>query len=265
MAKRKRMTATQRERALLQQQVRRMESRGYRISGDLKAKISIGKYQTLHSLRRNKYDKLYSGASAEIDGKIVGGHEYRKIQRSKFAQKAAETRRQVRLARAVYKKSPSKEELERDLYGETKEESRRKELELEQQRREQEEWERRRREQDVRDKQRAADIKQGDIIYKNVNALIDKFPMREGSNILKDGFKSEIKNYGEDNVLAAMANVPMNVIAEAQDIIYYTRTKEAMHSAIVAFFEAIKSTIISMKEAQEIGDYMDETTDMSAP
>lgn len=265
MAKRKRMTATQRERALLQQQVRRMESRGYRISDEIKAKIASGKYQTLHSLRRNKYAKLYSGASAEVDGKIVGGQEYRKIQRSESAQKAAETRRQERLARADFKEAPSKEELERELYGETKEESRQRELELEQQRREQAEWERRRREQDARDRRRAADISQGETMYQNIVDLVEKFPMRKGANILSRGLQSEISKYGRDNVLAAMANAPGDLVDAAQNIIYYTEGAEALHGAIVSFFEAITSTIISQQEAQEIGDYMDEITDMSAP
>ena len=59
MAKRTKLTATQKLRKLVQQQVRRMEQRGYRVDTSLKEKIKTGKYQTLKSIQKNKYKKLY--------------------------------------------------------------------------------------------------------------------------------------------------------------------------------------------------------------
>ena len=88
MAKRK-PTKTQQLRKLVQQQVRRMESRGYRIDDAVKEKIKSGKYQTLQSLRRNRYEKLYSSASAEIDSKIVSGTKKRSYERKEAARRAA--------------------------------------------------------------------------------------------------------------------------------------------------------------------------------
>ena len=93
MAKRK-PVKTQHERKLVQQQIRRMEERGYRIPAEVKQKIKIGKYQTLHSYHRDDYKKLYSVATGEIEGKIVLGTEYRAYERKIATEKAAETRKQ---------------------------------------------------------------------------------------------------------------------------------------------------------------------------
>lgn len=115
MAKRK-PTKTQQLRKLVQQQVRRMESRGYRIDDAVKEKIKSGKYQTLQSLRKNRYEKLYSSASAEIDSKIVSGQQKRKYERSETARKAARTRR-VRRDIPVEWKTADKDKLIDELYG----------------------------------------------------------------------------------------------------------------------------------------------------
>ena len=53
MAKRK-LTPAQKLRSLVQQQVRRMEKRGYRIDSALKEKIKTGKYQTLKSIKKRR-------------------------------------------------------------------------------------------------------------------------------------------------------------------------------------------------------------------
>lgn len=225
MAKRK-ITKTQRERALVQQQVRRMESRGYRIDDSVKQKIKSGNYQALHALRKNKYAKLYNQSSSEIDGKIAGGSEKRRYERRQSALKSAETVRK---------------------------------------RREQEEWERRRRRQDSIDARRAYDIEQGEIMYKNITDIVDKFPMRKGTNVLSRGLQSEINKYGKDKVMAGMANAPINIVQLAQEIAFYSDGADGLHDAIVAFFDSITGAIMSAEEAQDIGDYMDEITDMSEP
>ena len=93
MAKRTRLTATQKLRKLVQQQVRRMEHRGYRVDTSLKEKIKTGKYQTLKSIQKNKYKKLYESSSSEIEGKIVSGEEKRSYERSESAKRSAVTRK----------------------------------------------------------------------------------------------------------------------------------------------------------------------------
>lgn len=92
---RKRQTATQKLRSLVRQQVRRMEKRGYTVSDDIKQKIGTAKYQTLKSLQKGKYEKLYKQSEVQVEGKTYKGTEYRTIERKRTARKAAETRKNI--------------------------------------------------------------------------------------------------------------------------------------------------------------------------
>ena len=230
MAKRK-MTATQKLRRLVQQQVRRMEKSGYRVDTGVKEQIKTGKYQTLKSLQRNKYQKLYGSSSGEIDGEVVSGSQKRAFERSESARRSAETRRERR---------------RRTQTGETSEGS----------------WEQRRREQDERDRRDAEKYDEGRIAYAQINDLIDQYPT-PGSRMLRNALRSEISKYGERNVLQAMGQAPESFIATAQQIIYYEEESSAIHSALVSFIEVITGTILSNEESREIGETMDEMTDMS--
>ena len=84
----KRLSATERLRSNIKRTIRSMEKRGYRISEELKGKVQTGKYQTLKSIHRNKYSKLYSEATADINGKIVSGTEKRQFERKESARKS---------------------------------------------------------------------------------------------------------------------------------------------------------------------------------
>lgn len=229
MAKRK-MTATQKLRRLVQQQVRRMEKRGYRVEPEVKEKIKTGKYQTLKSIQKSKYQKLYRSSSSEVDGKIVSGEQKRIIERSESARKAAETRRQRRRLQ---------QSIERDARD----------------------WERRRREQDERDRRDAESYDEGRIAYSQINELIEQYPT-PGSRMLSNALRSEIGKYGERSVLQAMGQAPETFIAMAQQIIYYEEESSAIHSALVSFIEIITGTILNTEESKEIGETLDEMTDM---
>ena len=285
MAKRK-PTATQRLRKLLQQQVRRMENRGYRINPELKEKIKNGKYQTLQSIRRNKYAKLYEGSSAEIDTDIVSGSRYRQYERKVSAQKGAETRREnikrkraERKAREAtdrtiddtsgYDETERTEEDERsyqrwkerrsqDYYDDEDYESDREEQHSAY---EQQEWEETRAKQDEIDMTYANAIDEGKVMYRNILDLMEKFP-REGRYLLYQGLESEIRQYGLDMVMAGMASAPMDVVQEAQNIIFYTGDKESTHRALVNFFDSITGTIRTFQDSMGIGAVMDQMTDM---
>lgn len=287
MAKRK-PTATQRLRKLVQQQVRRMENRGYRIDTELKEKIKTGKYQTLQSIRKNKYAKLYEGSSAEIDTNIVSGRRYRQYERKVSAEKGAETRRVnterkrvERKAREAYERGYREAE-DRALddvsgYDETEwtDADERSYQEWKERRsqdyyndedyesdwEEQHEWEETRARQDEADAQIAQDINQGEIMYRNVQDLIDKFP-REGSNILQNALASEINKYGLDLVMAGMAQAPIDVVEEARKIVHYNGTKENIHRSITNLFDAITGTIRTIQESKVLGEAMDRMTDM---
>lgn len=295
MAKRK-PTATQRLRKLVQQQVRRMENRGYRIDTELKEKIKTGKYQTLQSIRKNKYAKLYEGSSAEIDTNIVSGKRFRQYERKVSAEKAVQTRRQNRTKKwkeEAYK-SPIRESAEEralreseheDVSGYDEEEwtdadeeayqswKRRNqdyyndedyELDWEEQHREpeQQEWEETRAKQDEADLTLANAIDEGQVMYRNILDLMEKFP-REGRNLLYQGLESEIRQYGLDMVMAGMAYAPMDVVQEAQNIIFYTGDKDSTHRALVNFFDNITGTIRTIQDSTGIGAVLDQMTDMS--
>ena len=140
MAKRTRLTATQKLRKLVQQQVRRMEQRGYRVDTSLKEKIKTGKYQTLKSIQKNKYKKLYESSSSEIEGKIVSGEKKLSYERSESAKRSAVTRKLKREQREHDKR------VFQEAYDRAERQRRERELA------EEEEWERKRRERDEKER-----------------------------------------------------------------------------------------------------------------
>lgn len=246
MAKRTKLTATQKLRKLVQQQVRRMEQRGYRVDTSLKEKIKTGKYQTLKSIQKNKYKKLYESSSSEIEGKIVSGEQKRSYERSESARKAAATRRSRRAQQVDYSGYDETEWTEAD------ERSYRDE-----------EWERKRRERDRKERRLAELYDEGRIAYDNIYDLIGEYPT-PGSKMLSNALRSEISKYGEEKVIQAMGTAPSTFIETAQTIIYYEEESSAIHSALVSFIEVITGVIVNGELAQDIGETMDEMTDMGS-
>lgn len=248
MAKRTRLTATQKLRKLVQQQVRRMEHRGYRVDTSLKEKIKTGKYQTLKSIQKNKYKKLYESSSSEIEGKIVSGEEKRSYERSEAAKRAGETRKLKReqqdLDRRKYDTDRDTEQEDYSDYDEP-------------------EWERKRREQDRKERRLAELYNEGRIAYDNIYDLIGEYPT-PGSKMLSNALRSEISKYGEEKVIQAMGTAPSSFIETAQMIIYYEEESSAIHSALVNFIEVITGVIVNGELAQDIGETMDEMTDMGS-
>ena len=70
--------------------------------------------------------------------------------------------------------------------------------------------------------------------------------------------------YGEEKVIQAMGTAPSSFIETAQTIIYYEEESSAIHSALVNFFEVITGVIVNGELAQDIGETMDEMTDMGS-
>ena len=239
MARRK-PTATQRLRSLVQQQIRRMEKRGYRVDSEIKQKVKTGKYQTLKSLQRNKYKKLYEKSTSEIEGKVVRGTEKRTQERRESARRAAQTRQQ---AKRPLTRWGEVEPLSED------------ELEVR--------WEDERRKQDERDRERAEMFQEGQIVYEQVMSLIDQYPT-PGSKYLKNLLLSEIAKYGRTGVLMCMAQAPAYYIDSAKAIVYYEEDADAIHSALHDFASMITGTVTSADEAKDMGDTMDEMTDMGS-
>lgn len=254
MAKRK-LTATQKLRGLVQQQIRRMEKRGYRVDSALKEKVKIGKYQTLKSIQKDKYKKLYEASTAESEGKIISGRRKRLIERKEAAEKAVRTRqRKPKPSDVVWKEAPSIEELEDQLYDKTV--SRMSDREFDDYIKNQ---------KDMRDLMTVGDIQEGRIMYKNIEELIEKFKVRGGSNILKDALASEIKKYGPNAVMEAMANAPGDIIAEAQNIMFYEGDKADKHRALVHFFDSIVGEVRTLAASKALGEATDRMTDFYVP
>ena len=251
MAKRTKLTATQKLRKLVQQQVRRMERRGYRVDTSLKEKIKTGKYQTLKSIQKNKYKKLYESSSSEIEGKIVSGEKKLSYERSESAKRSAVTRKLKREQREHDKR------VFQEAYDRAERQRREKELA------EEEEWERKRREQDRKERRLAELYNEGRIAYDNIYDLIGEYPT-PGSKMLSNALRSEISKYGEEKVIQAMGTAPSTFIETAQMIIYYEEESSAIHTALVNFIEVITGVIVNGELAQDIGETMDEMTDMGS-
>ncbi len=254
MAKRK-LTATQKLRRLVQQQIRRMEKRGYRVDSALKEKVKTGKYQTLKSIQKDKYKKLYEASTAESEGKIISGRRKRLIERQEAAEKAVRTRqRKSKPSDIVWKEAPSLEELEDQLYDKTVGSLSDKQFE---------DWIKK--QKDVRDLMTVGDIQEGRIMYQNIEELIEKFQVRGGANILKDALASEIEKYGPDAVMEAMANTPGDIIAEAQNIMFYEGDKADKHRALVHFFDSIVGEVRTLAASKALGEATDRMTDFYVP
>lgn len=254
MAKRK-LTATQKLRGLVQQQIRRMEKRGYRVDSAFKEKVKTGKYQTLKSIQKDKYKKLYEASTAESDGKIVSGRRKRLIERKEAAEKAVRTRqRKPKASDVVWKEALSIEELEDQLYDKSVGSLSDKQFE---------DWIRKRK--DARDLMTVRDIKEGELMLDNIDELIQRFDTRTGGKILEKALASEIEKYGRNKVAEAMANAPGDVIAEAQNIVFYSGDKEANHKALVNFFDSIIGEVRTLSADKVLGEALDRMTDFYVP
>lgn len=90
---RKKQTATQKLRANVQRTIRNAEKRGYSFSEEFKSSIKSAKYQTLKSVQKGRYRKLYEQGTVDINGEKVSGTYYRNVvEPRKAAAKAAATR-----------------------------------------------------------------------------------------------------------------------------------------------------------------------------
>lgn len=92
---RKKQTPTQKLRSQLKRQIKIMERRGYDIPETIKQSIPTAKYQTLKSLQRDRYKKLYEKSSVTENDVEYSGTKYRQIERQRSAQKTSEKRRGV--------------------------------------------------------------------------------------------------------------------------------------------------------------------------
>lgn len=74
----KRLTATEKLRSNIKRTIRRLERAGYEIPAQIKEKAAKGGYQTLKSLQRKRYDKLYKEVRHEYEDELLTGKEYKR-------------------------------------------------------------------------------------------------------------------------------------------------------------------------------------------
>lgn len=228
----KKLTATQKLRRNVLQQVRRLEKRGYGIDADLKEKLKSANYSRLKSYQRSGYKRLYSETTAEEEGKIVSGTEKRHAEASRSAIKSAQTRK----AKANLEKA--KERSQDDTAK----------------------WEQQRRLQDAIDRRNAEMFEEGSIAYENVLQTINEYPTK-GSLILKQELDRQVAKYGRDNVVASMSHAPDTFIQSAQEIVFYEKSSEEIHRAVHDFAMLLLGYIPSAEESKEIGNMLDDMTD----
>lgn len=102
---------------------------------------------------------------------------------------------------------------------------------------------------------------EGLLIYGNLLEEIENFPASEGAEYLKNLLKSEIKTYGEDKVIAALAEMPEDVIRVARDVMVYAANSQQIHTALREFSTALRSgEAISKQGSKELNNVMESMT-----
>ena len=75
---------------------------------------------------------------------------------------------------------------------------------------------------------------------------------------LRRELEAQFDAYGEDAVLMSMANAPSEFIETAKDALRYKPDSEQHLKAITRLRELITGTVLTMEEAQEIHDRMEQ-------
>ena len=227
------LTKTQKLRRNVQATIRRAEKKGIRFSDSFKASISKAKYQTLASLQRNKYEKLYAqGTALSPTGEVITGTQVRVIARREAAKKAAETRRFKRLIETI---TPTGES-----YHEQEEFNNEKAFE---------EQERKRREffeKQKLDKRFQEDLKIGNIAYQNVRDTIKEFENLGAGNFGKyftEMLDYYLDKYPEDVIKASIAYIGFEDFEDkARDVLFYNGNIENLTKAYDVLNSLIERT-----------------------
>lgn len=244
----------------LQRAVERIEERGYTFSKLPFKELKQPKPASIERLQSIKTKDLYQYAKYETEAGTISGTERRKQERQESARKARETRLQNEAKRLQEEADRvSRETLEQqDENAELTEqqiEYDQQQFEEEIRRRDEETKRRLNEEQAYRER-----FSQGKIIYEQVMDMIDDIDiMHEASaQSLRRELEAQFDAYGEDAVLMSMANAPSEFIETAKDALRYKPDSEQHLKAITRLRELITGTVLTMEEAQEIHDRMEQ-------
>lgn len=237
----------------LQRAVKRIEKRGYTFGKLPFKELKQPKPASIERLQAIKTKDLYKYASYETEAGTISGTERRKQERKESARKALETRRQNEAKRRREESDKVSRETSEQKAQQIKDEQQQFEEEI--RRRDEETKRRLNEEQEYRER-----FSQGKIIYQQIMDMIDDIDiMHEASaQSLRNRLEEEFDAYGEDAVLMAMANAPGEFVESAKDALRYKPDSEQHLKAITHLHQLITGTVITMEEAQEIHDRMEQ-------
>ena len=244
----------------LQRAVKRIEERGYTFGKLPFKELKQPKPASIERLQAIKTKDLYQYAKYETEAGTISGTERREQERQESARKARETRlqneakrKQEEADKVSRETSERQDENVEQIAQQTEYDQQQFEEEI--RRRDAEAKRRLNDEQDYRER-----FSQGKIIYEQIMDMIDDIDiMHEASaQSLRNRLEEEFDRYGEDAVLMAMANAPAEFVESAKDALRYKPDSEQHLKAITHIHSLITGTVITMEEAQEIHDRMEQ-------
>lgn len=217
--KKKGLTKTQKERKLVQQQIRRLEKKGYRVPDEFKAKVSTAKYQTLHSIRANRYEKLYKASTyLTTGGEIKQG----RAKKGEIAPPITVKPQPV----STYENEPTFEE---------EEAARLAEFELRKD-----------------DAEYQAELDIGNAYMNWIETEIKQFE-KTGSGEFGKYFREVVDDildeYTMEDLMQAIANAPADFLAEAEAVLYYSGDQSNLRPAMGYLYQVIKGHMPDRKTA----------------
>lgn len=244
----------------LQRAVERIEERGYTFGKLPFKELKQPKPASIERLQAIKTKDLYQYAKYETESGTISGVERRKQERQESARKARETRLQNESKRLqeesdkVSRETPERQEATTEQTPQQIEYEQ-QQFEEEIRRRDEEAKRRLNEEQEYRER-----FSQGKIIYEQIMDMIDDIDiMHEASaQSLRNELEAQFDKYGEDAVLMSMANAPSEFIESAKDALRYKPDSEQHLKAITHLRQLITGTVLTMEEAQEIHDRMEQ-------
>ena len=235
MAKKRKLTATQKERRAVQAAIRRAEKMGIRFADKLKEKIRTAKYSTLKAYRKNAYKKLYSeGTALSESGEIISGIRKKNQLRIAAAKRGAETRR-ARMLKTPVLEPLTPEETDAEIQRQERQAVAEKDPETQEK------------------------VNEGKIVYESILELIDSFSHlgagRTGEYV-REVLDREINAYGFDKVMESIAGVPTEFIEDAQKLIFYSHDDSNLSTAYNTLVMLIEGAIPFHDQAREMEDIL---------
>ena len=217
----------------LQKAVERIKERGYEFQKLPFKELKQPKPASIERLQGIKTQDLYRYATYTTPEGTISGTERRKQERKEASAKAKATRERHK----QLKSEPKPETFEDQIHQQ-----------------DQINIQRLKEDQDFRKA-----FSQGKIIYNQIMDMIYDVDMthQRSAESLRQQLEKEFELYGEDAVLQAMGNAPESIIEMAQKALTYKPEDEKHAKAISAIHQLISGEAMSMAEAMEMQEAID--------